>query len=476
MSEFQPQLTETVATDQFEVSRRSTLLERYMPYITGVSVALAFAASRPAESLAQASESAHQSNLPQCDLNLLNNGQNINCRPSGMPDSCVPDWAPGQINQFHHDPKAMSVGDVAATRVVAAARSRNAHSAGAPHRKDKLVLSFSDIAGVQNNARHSANAVLFLGAAMGASRYRGLVEQAKFYDPSDEQRKIYRDRVNTEVNAALECGLDVELTPAVDKNNQTRSATFKFGRDLATMFKGRVNIYGSYNETNYQDSWMKDEPGQTRAQTTRILYDSWRRGVKSVTRKAKVRFGEFSSMLYPGVALIEAVKASKKPLITDECVTIHGYVLNGEIPPLRNNNLKPDSREIGVDGDHIYEQIIRRLFKQGRLKTPEGKMPGRCYNEFAMMSEGSGSRNVPEPQRAAHVARLITWFSGIEGVKEFNQFQIDRADGIWNSGLVNVFRQMMPTWYSIRQAVRENRRYIKKISPKSLLPKPKGTP
>lgn len=452
MSEFQPHIAET--------TRRNALLERVVPYVAGMSVALAFMAGKSGEASAQTAEASHAPRIVHCDLAFLNQGEAADCEPMGVPTSCVPEWAVGQLDQFYHDPKAM--------------RQANAITPGKPHtrrasstapvlygRKDKLRIGSQDEAAVVNNSDKKANAALFLGKAMGATEYRLIVHRNKFYD------KIYRDRYDATVNAALKCGYDVQITLAGENYQWTERSAEKFGATVARHFRGRVYRYGSFNEPNYP-GWLDSMPGKTQAETARIAYDGLRKGIKQGGgKKVQLFFGELSSMVYPAKFLKEAANARSTPLVTDECVSIHPYMFPSKkitkMPSLKNESVTANSRMIGVDGHHVYKQVIENLYKQGKLKTPKGKMPGLCYNEFALMSESpSEVRNMPEKVRTGIYKKLIRKFSGDSTVKNLTFYQMDYANEAWNSGFVNVFRHVMPAWYGVRDAVLANRRHIER--------------
>jgi len=245
------------------------------------------------------------------------------------------------------------------------------------------------------------------------------------YDWSDVDRAIDQAAAN---------GQRVQLTllgpvPAWASARHGKPSNFKpnpklfaqFARAAAKHFKGRVDRYSIWNETNYS-SWLN--PHTTAPQQYRALYQGAYRGIKGVDPTAMVLLGETSPIGRTGVAsspltFLRQITCSRPdytaaksctPLRTDgyahhPYTLLSGTAYGPYFPGLTSDDVTTGSL---VRLDQALDTLQKRgaIVNTGGGTSPVSSPLNLYLTEYGFYARGkTAASTLPESQRAAYLRK-----------------------------------------------------------------------
>ncbi len=344
--------------------------------------------------------------------------------PVRLPAKCAPETNPAVAEQIHGLIFRSKLDDQANLIL-------DNHADTAPtatHLESHLEFGAGDEYGIRNDYGKRRESLLDLVKDMGGSWVREVLYVRFFNNPN------YRRLYDQSIKVAKECGLKVYMTLALDRVDWTPRKLAAYFNRVAKHFKGKVFNWGIENEPNLtdpanpQDEWLRPMNNTTRPQTARLAYQIGRRVFTAVAPRDKndptkpynkTDFGELSSLQFPLKFARQvftcagmAVKHCKK-LVMDG-FAVHTWMLlykkqigaKGEHLPNFDQLADPNSRIIDATKLPAIVRFVHRMFKRGRIATPEGTEPPIDITETGVKSGNLGNPQHNQSDQA--VAKLTT--------------------------------------------------------------------
>jgi hypothetical protein len=203
----------------------------------------------------------------------------------------------------------------------------------------------------------------------------------------------------------------------------------KFAEAAAQHFAGRVGRYGVWNEPNIASFINQDT--RRAAQTYRQIYRQMFRSIKGADPRAKVGFGELTSMkpttrgTQSTLGFLNAVLAGPKPLHADY-MSVHPYQWS-------NPAHKPGNAQYGgVSNLQAIQKALAQAAAHHRLETNKGGKVPLAVSEFGYKHSVANAAT-----RAAWMRKSMQLFKQA-GVHDVNLYQLmpSQRGASWDSSIL----------------------------------------